>query len=344
MTARSPVRILSLATASPPNELPQDEVVKAATELLSPRYPGFERMAPVFTTAGIRTRQSVVPFEWFFEPKDWPQRTEAYTAGAVDLFARAAEAALAQARLTGADVDAIVTVSSTGIATPSLEARAMSRLGFRCDVARVPVFGLGCAGGVTGLSLAGRLAQARPGSVVLMVSVELCTLACRLDEMTSANIVATALFGDGAAACVVRAGEGGVAEIEAAGEHTWPDSLDIMGWNVDPLGFGVIFDRSIPTFTIDHFRPALEDVLERMGIGFADVDRFICHPGGAKVIEALEKSLDLGQGALTFEREVLADHGNMSAPTVLFVLERALAAKTTGRLVMTALGPSFTAS
>ena len=220
----------------------------------------------------------------------------------------------------------------------------MSRMGFRADVARVPVFGLGCAGGVTGLSLAGRLAQARPGSVVLMVTVELCTLACRLDELTSANIVAIALFGDGAAACVVRAGGEGLAEIEAAGEHTWPDSLDIMGWNVDPLGFGVIFDRSIPTFAEANLRPAMQGIVCRMGLKLADVDRFVCHPGGSKVIEALEKSLDLGQGALTFEREVLSDHGNMSAPTVIFVLERALAAKTRGRLLLTSLGPGFTAS
>src|SRR4029077_18562470 len=118
----------------------------------------------------------------------------------------------------------------------------------------VPVFGLGCAGGVTGLSLAGRLAKAQPGSLVLLVAVELCTLACRLDELTSANLVATALFGDGAAACIVRAGGDGLAEIEAAGEHTWPDSLDIMGWNVHPQGFGVVFDRSIPTFADAHFR------------------------------------------------------------------------------------------
>jgi alkylresorcinol/alkylpyrone synthase len=238
----------------------------------------------------------------------------------------------------------VVTVSSTGIATPSLEARVAGRLGFRSDISRVPVFGLGCAGGVTGLSLAGRLAQARPGSVVLMVTVELCTLACRLDELTSANIVAIALFGDGAAACVVRAGGVGLAEIEAAGEHTWPDSLDIMGWNVDPLGFGVIFDRSIPTFAEANLRPAMQGIVERMGLSLADVDRFVCHPGGSKVIEALEKSLDLGQGALTFEREVLSDHGNMSAPTVIFVLERALAAKTRGRLLLTSLGPGFTAS
>ncbi|HVM99529.1 MAG TPA: 3-oxoacyl-[acyl-carrier-protein] synthase III C-terminal domain-containing protein [Caulobacteraceae bacterium] len=337
-------RLLSVASASPPHEFLQEEVSSQARRLFGPKFRDFERLFPVFRNTGIRSRQAVLPMEWYFQDRSWPERTAAYLEGAVDLFCDAAGQALSRAGLSGADIDTIVTISSTGIATPSLEARAMDRLGFRQGVARVPVFGLGCAGGVSGLSIASRLAQSRPGSIVLLVAVELCTLACRLDEMTSANIVATALFGDGAAACVVRAGPDGVAEITGTAEHTWPDSLDIMGWNVDPLGFGVIFDRSIPTFAETHLRPAMECSLSRMGMSMSDVDRFVCHPGGAKVIEALEKSLDLGQGALTWEREVLADHGNMSAPTVMFVLERALAAKTSGQLVLTALGPGFTAS
>ena len=336
--------LLSLACASPPHEFLQAEVGTQARRLFGPKYRDFERLFPVFRNTGILRRQAVLPMEWYFQDRSWPERTAAYLTGAVDLFCDAASQALARAGLEPGDVDTIVTVSSTGIATPSLEARAMGRLGFREDVMRVPVFGLGCAGGVTGLSVASRLAQARPGSIVLMVAVELCTLACRLDEMTSANIVATALFGDGAAACVLRAGGDGLAEITGAAEHTWPDSLDIMGWSVDPLGFGVIFDRSIPTFAEAHLRPAMEAALGRMDLTLADVDRFVCHPGGAKVIEAFEKSLDLGQGALTWEREVLSDHGNMSAPTAIFVLERALAAKAKGQLVLTALGPGFTAS
>ncbi|MFI4936633.1 MAG: type III polyketide synthase [Caulobacterales bacterium] len=336
--------LLSLASASPPHEFMQSEVTAQARRLFGHRFRDFERLAPVFQNTGILRRQGVMPMEWYFEDHSWPDRTRAYLAGAVDLFCAAAEAALARAGLSAAQVDTVVTISSTGISTPSLEARAMGRLGFREDVARVPVFGLGCAGGVTGLSLAARLARSQPGSIVLVVAVELCTLACRLDELTSANLVATALFGDGAAACVVRAGGDGLAEIEGGGEHTWPDSLDIMGWNVDPQGFGVIFDRSIPTFAEAHLRPAVEGMLGRMGLKMADVDRFVCHPGGAKVIEALEKSLDLGQGALTHERDVLADHGNMSAPTVMFVLERVLAEKPRGRLTMTSLGPGFTAS
>ncbi|MFC3070133.1 type III polyketide synthase [Phenylobacterium soli] len=339
-----PVRLLSLATASPPHELPQDTVTEAARAVFGPRMPIFERLAPVFANAGIRTRQSVMPMDWYLQPRGWPERTEAYLAGGVALFAEAAEAALAEAGLRGADVDAIVTVSSTGIATPSLEARAMDRMGFRSDAMRVPVFGLGCAGGATGLSLAARLAAAQPGAVVLFVTLELCTLAFRLDGLDKADIVATALFGDGAAACVLRAGEDGFAEVAGQAEHTWPDTLDIMGWRVDPQGLGVIFAQAIPPFARRELRPAMDAMLAAQDLAVADVDRFVCHPGGVKVIEALEASLDLGQGALDAEREVLADHGNMSAPTVLFVLDRARRRGLPRRSVLTALGPGFTAS
>ena len=242
------------------------------------------------------------------------------------------------------EVDTIVTISSTGIATPSLEARVAGRLGFRPDVERVPVFGLGCAGGVSGFSIASRLARSRPGSIVLLVAVEVCTLAFRLDELTKANVVATALFGDGAAACVLRAYDGGTAAVEMSGQHTWPDTLDIMGWRIDPQGFGVIFDREIPPFAQKHIAPAISGILARAGLAREDVDRFACHPGGAKVIAALELALSLEQGSLDHERAVLADYGNMSAPTVLFVLERILQAGLPSRTLLTAMGPGFTAS
>jgi alkylresorcinol/alkylpyrone synthase len=211
-------------------------------------------------------------------------------------------------------------------------------------VSRVPVFGLGCAGGVSGLSVAARLAEARPGTVVLFVCVELCTLAFRLDQLTKANMVATALFGDGAAACVVRAGEGGLCEIEGAGEHTWADTLDIMGWNVDPEGFGVVFAQAIPPFAEANLGQAATGILGRMQLAVDDVDRFVCHPGGAKVVAAVERALSLDQGSLDHERAVLAEFGNMSAPTVLFVLDRVLRAGHSGRLALLALGPGFTAS
>jgi alkylresorcinol/alkylpyrone synthase len=301
-------------------------------------------MAPVFQNAGIRVRQSAVPLEWFLEPRGWRERTEAYLAAAVPLYEQAAAAALTRAGLRGCDIDQIVTVSSTGIATPTLEARCMSSLGFRTDVARAPVFGLGCAGGVTGLSLATRLAAAEPGSRVLFVCLELCTLSFRLERPSQADIVATALFGDGAAACVLQAGEAGFAQVAGAAEHSWPDTLDIMGWRVEHDGLGVIFAQSIPPFVQQRLRGAMERMLRSQGLGLEDVDRFVCHPGGTKVVEALESALELGQGALGHEREVLADHGNMSAPTVFFVLDRLRRAPMPGRSVLTALGPGFTAS
>jgi len=336
--------LLSVATASPPHVLDQQAVAEASREQFGQRFRDFDRLFPVFRNAGIARRQSVKPLDWYREPRTWPERTAAYLEGAVDLFVAAAERALEAAALGPEDVDTIVTISSTGIATPSLEARAMRRMAFRADVSRIPVFGLGCAGGVTGLSIAARLAAATPGSVVLLVCVELCTLAVRLDEMTSANLVATALFGDGAAACVLSTGAPGLAAVNGAREHTWPDTLGIMGWNVDDRGFGVVFDRSIPAFAATHLRAGMEAMLAGLDLTVDDVGRFVCHPGGAKVVEAIERALDLGQGALDTEREVLIDHGNMSAPTALFVLKRVLAKAPRGRLVLTALGPGFTAS
>jgi alkylresorcinol/alkylpyrone synthase len=338
--------LLSVSTAVPPHVLPQSEVVEAARGLFAGRYTEFERMSAVFSTAGIETRRAVEPIDWYAQSQGWGERTEAYLRGANALFLEAARSALAQAGLFAADIDTVVTVSSTGIATPSLEARAHRELGLREDVTRVPVFGLGCAGGVSGLSIAARLAEARPGSLVLFVAVELCTLAFRLDKLTKANIVATALFGDGAAACLLRADpaetEGWT--VEGAGEHTWPETLDIMGWNVDPQGFDVVFARAIPPFVERFMGPALAGILGRQGLAPHDIGRFVCHPGGRKVIEALESGLPLDPGALDVERAVLSEFGNMSAPTVLFVLQRVLAASPPERIALAALGPGFTAS
>lgn len=339
------VRLRSLATAVPPHRLKQSDAAQMAARIFSGRFRNFERMAPVFTTSGIVARHTVQPPEWYLAPRiGWPERMAAYLQGAADLFVDAATRALDAAGLAAAEIDTIVTISSTGIATPSLEARVAGRMGFRSDVERVPVFGLGCAGGVSGLSIASRLAAARPGGNVLMVAVEICTVAFRADQLTKASIVASALFGDGAAACVVRAGEGGIAVIEGSGQHMWADTLDIMGWNVDATGLDVVFDRAIPPFVEEKVRPAVDGILRGIGIGAADVDRFACHPGGAKVITALEATLQLKQGALDHEREVLSDYGNMSAPTVVFVMERLLKAGLPKRTVMTAMGPGFSCS
>ena len=336
--------LISLATSVPPHLFHQGEILKAARSVLAERYPQFETLASLFANTGIRHRYGVKPMEWYLERRGWPERTMAFLEGAESLFVDVARKALAQADLEATEIDTVVTVCSTGIATPTLDARVAGKLGFRTDIARVPIFGLGCAGGVSGLSIASRLAQSRPGSNVLLVAIELCTLAVRHDDLTKANIVAASLFGDGAAALVLRAGDGGATRIEATGEKLWPDTLDIMGWSVDPEGFGVIFQRTIPDFVRDHMGAAVAEILSRMELSVDDVDRFVCHPGGAKVIAALERALSLDQGSLDHEREVIADYGNMSAPTVLFVLERLRGQGLPKRSLLTSLGPGFTAS
>ena len=337
-------RLLGVGTAVPDHQCPQDMVKTVARRVLGDRYADFDRLTKSFDNAGIDNRYSVVPFDWFEEVQDWPSRTKAYLEGATALFIDAAQKALDEAGWRAEDVDTIVTISSTGIATPTLEARAMRTMAFRDDVQRVPVFGLGCAGGVTGLALAARLAAASPGSKVLLVAVETCTLSFRADRLQKADIIATVLFGDGAAAaCVSTAGESAPVLGQGA-EHTWPDTLPIMGWDVDRDGFGVIFDRSIPEFVKQNLADAVASSLKKLGLEQSDLSRLICHPGGAKVVEAIESALHLEQGVLDHEREVLREFGNMSAPTALFVLKRVMADKPSGTMLLTALGPGFTAS
>ncbi len=338
------VTMLSVATTTPPNILSQDLALSVARELLGGQFDDFDRLSAVYANAGIACRQLARPVEWYLEPRDFTERTAVYLEVALDLFVIAAEAALAEAELTAEQIDTIVTVSSTGIATPSLEARAMGRMGFRTDVVRVPVFGLGCAGGVSGLALAAKLARATPGSNVLFVAVELCSLALRTEGVGKADIVSTALFGDGAAACVVRVGDEGFTQITGSAEKTWPETLDIMGWQMEPSGLGVVLNRAIPVFARRNMAEAMTQMLEPQGLQTGDVDRFICHPGGAKVVDAMELALSLEQGSLDQEREVLRLHGNMSAPTALFVLDRVRSQEMPPLSVLTALGPGFTAS
>ncbi len=339
-------QVVGFAKALPPHRFAQDDVLRTFREAYGHKIPRFERIADIFVNTGIETRYAVRPFDWFRHDQGWRERTSAYLEGADALFREAALGALSAAGVEAGDIDTVVTISSTGIATPSLEARALVDLGFRQNVRRVPVFGLGCAGGVSGLALAGRLARAEPGSNVLLVIVELCTLSFRGDALTKSNIIATALFGDGACACVVRVDPDATGRftIRHAAEHTWPQTLDIMGWDVDPVGFNVVLSRSIPDFVRQEVRAAVDGYLATTDDTLASLDRVSSHPGGAKVVDALEAVLDLGAGTMDHERATLRDYGNMSSPTALFVLDRAIETGFTGRSLLMALGPGFTAS
>ena len=337
-----PCSLLSLATAVPPHVVEQSEAKQRAREAFGGNKALFDRLAGVFDNAGIARRHIVAPQDWYMHGHGWHDRNAVYLEAAEQLFIDAASAAIAKAGLSPSDIDGIVTVSTTGIATPSLEARVAGKMGFRTNVRRVPVFGLGCAGGVNGLSLASRLALADPGSLWLFVTVETCSISIRLDSDDPAAIVATALFGDGAAAAVVTSGVHSLAHITGTAEKIWPDTLRIMGWDVDDPGLSVVFDRAIPPFIEAELSTAVDEMCEQLGTKRDKIDRFCCHPGGVKVIDAIESALLLNQGELNLEREILRDYGNMSAPTALFVLERLLEQGLPDKVMMTAFGPGFT--
>jgi alkylresorcinol/alkylpyrone synthase len=331
-----------LATAVPPHVLEQDDVERRARQVFNGRARDFDRLIQVYGNAGIERRYSVVPIEWYLEPHGWVEKTRLFVDGALSLLEQATRDCLARTELGLADIDAVVAVSSTGIATPSLDALLMERLGLRRDVTRLPIFGLGCAGGVLGLGHAATLAQARPGARVLYLVVELCGITFRTADTSKSNIIATALFGDGAAAALISTAGDGLA-LTHSGSHTWQNTLDVMGWRVEEDGLGVLFSRDIPQLVRSEFGPAVAGFLARHGGALSDIDSFVCHPGGAKVIQALESTFGLEDGDLVHARSVLRDYGNMSAATVLFVLERTLAAGAGRHHLMSALGPGFSA-
>jgi len=273
----------------------------------------------------------------------WRERSEIYLENAVALLERAAIDCLAETGIRAREVDAIVVVSTSGIATPSLDAVLVNRLGLRADVKRLPIFGLGCAGGVLGLARAADIARLDPDANVLFLVVELCSLCFRGNDKTKSNFVSTALFGDGAAAALISGQRDGPA-FGPAGEHTWPDTLDVMGWDIEDDGLQVRLSRDVPTFVRERMRDVTAEFLERQHLDLRDIRHFVSHPGGAKVLVALEEAFGLAQGTLAEGRSVLRDYGNMSAATVLFVLHRMLKGGASGRMLLTAMGPGFSAA
>jgi len=336
-------RINGMSTAVPKHVLHQSVIVEEARQLFAARGIEFNRLLPIYTNAGIEKRYSCVPLEWFRQTHGWAERNRLYAIHALDLAEEAATKALTDANLQAQDIDGIVFVSTTGIVTPSLDALLIDRMPFRRDVHRLPIFGLGCAGGVLGLSRTAAMARASNDQKWLLVVVELCGLTFRKEDLSNGNIVASALFGDGAAAVVISCNGNGPA-LTNWGEHTWSNSLDVMGWHVEDDGFGVQFSRAIPSLVRERLRPVTESFLASYDQQLHDIDHFVFHPGGARVIEELAYTFKLTDRSLNPERSVLRDFGNMSAASVFFVLKRVLESNATGRMLLVALGPGFSAA
>ncbi|HVL48507.1 MAG TPA: 3-oxoacyl-[acyl-carrier-protein] synthase III C-terminal domain-containing protein [Candidatus Thermoplasmatota archaeon] len=342
----------AVAHAVPPTRLSQRRAKAVAESLFAERGAG-DRLLDVFDNGRIRERALAMPLEWYFEDHGHADRAKAYADVGLALAAEATARALGRARLSPEDLGGILFVSTTGFATPSLDARLAERLGFRRDAVRLPVWGLGCAGGVAGLNRAADLARARPDERFLLVALELCSLAFDLPSLFSAagnegradvdrkHLVAASLFADGCAAVVVAGDASGARGPRHAGgaSHLFPATERVMGWDVTDRTLDVVISPEIPAI-VQREMAALVEGLARG----RTIHHWLLHPGGAKVLDAYATSLGLDDKALRHASDVLAAHGNMSSPTVLFALERALAEGSPApgeRALLAALGPGF---
>lgn len=337
------VRLKSIATALPDYKISQDDVLAVLAKARGAALP--ERLRQILGNSGIEHRYLACAPGYYLEQRSWPVRAGIYDRVGRALAERSAAAALDKAALVPSDIDVIIMVSTTGTMTPSIPSRLIEAMGFRQSVQTVPVFGYGCAGGILGLRLANDLANAGGGQNVLLIALELCSLSYDYEQFDKKNMVATALFGDGCAAAVVsgKDGQGGGPSFRAFGQKTWPATRDMMGWNIGETGFDLILARDIPSFVTKDFTPFCDGFLAAHELTKAGLNEPACHPGGGRVVDALENYFAPELPGIPATRAVLRDHGNMSSPTVLFVLEKLLADGPERPILMTALGPGFTA-
>ncbi len=341
-------RIRAVATAVPTHGVLQEEAQAFGREHFAGHLEGLSRLLPVFERASVRRRYFTRPPDWLARAPSFAERNAYFALEATDLAAEAAGRCLERAGCEPEEVGTLVVVSTTGLATPSLDAYLIQRLGMRLNTSRLPVWGLGCAGGVAGLARAGELARATSRGIVLLVAVETCGLTFCPEDRSKGNFIASALFGDGAGAVLVAGpGHEGIGpKIVGAQSTLWPDTYDVMGWDVADDGFRVKFSRDIPTIVRRWLRPVVEEFLKAYGLERNQVAHYVSHPGGPKVLEAYAAALELTAEQLTLSRQVLTEYGNTSSASVLFVLERTLEA---GRAapgdygLLLALGPGFSA-
>ncbi|MFE9172968.1 type III polyketide synthase [Streptomyces kebangsaanensis] len=318
--------IAAVRTALPPHRYAQDDLTEAIGDLCL--APGADRavLRRLHASAGVRTRHLALPIERYAGLGDFGRSNDAWVAAGLELGEEALTGALREAGLGPADVDLLVCTSITGIAAPSLDARLAGRLGLRPDVKRLPVFGLGCAAGAAGLARLHDYLRGHPDDTAVLLSVELCSLTLQRRDDSRANLVAGALFGDGAAALVARgggrAGPGaGGPSVVATRSRLYPGTEQLLGWDIGASGFRVVIDAGVPGIVRDRFGRHLRAFLAEHGLTTDDIGTWVCHPGGPKVLSAVADALGLPGDALDTARHSLATVGNLSSASVLHILQ-----------------------
>ncbi len=337
--------ILAVATAAPPHRIDQATIRREFARLCD-GIPQVERLMPVFDRSGVETRHLIHQPAWYLEERSWEDRNREYCERALDLAERAARDSLERAGITAEQVDHVYFVTTTGLATPSIDAFLAGRLGLRPTVRRSPLFGLGCAAGAGALSRASDTLTGRPGEIALVVSVEICSLVFSKAARTPTDLVGVALFGDGAAAAVLAGDETGRTGVRVLATETrvFADATRLMGWDFTADGMRLILARDIPEVVRDRIAPIVSAFVERQGCSMAALDHYVLHPGGPKVMATYRSSFGITDEALALARSCMREYGNLSSAAVLFMLSDLMASgrtKAGDRGVVVALGPGF---
>ena len=320
------MEILSVRGVLPEHTYAQEEITDAFAEVIAEGGLDESLLRRFHANAGVRQRSLVLPLEAYGELDGFTQANDLFISNAVELGARAVVDALKAAGLTPTDVDLIVSATVTGLAIPTLEARIATLIGLRPDVKRVPLVGLGCVAGAAGIARLHDYLLGHPDDVAVLVAVELCSLTVQRDDVSMPNLVASGLFGDGAAAVVARGGtgRGGAAEVLQTRSRLYPDSERTMGFDVTGTGLRIVLDAQVPAVVNRYIREDVDAFLADHGLTRRDIEWWVCHPGGPKVIEALEDALEIPREAVQLTWDSLARIGNLSSASVLHVLEDTL--------------------
>ena len=339
-------RVSAVGRALPKHYLDQEALIAALRGYWARKHFHVERLEDLHRAVQVSGRHLALPLDGYAGLDSFAKCNDAWIEAAQELGAAALSDGLARAGLSPGDVDHLFFVTVTGIATPSLDARLVNRLAMKSSVKRTPIFGLGCVAGAAGTARAADALRAYPGEVAVLLSVELCSLTLQREDLSVANIVASGLFGDGAAAVVLTGGarEGSGPRVAATRSVFYPGTERVMGWDVVDSGFKVVLSARVPEIVRAHIRDDVDVFLRDHGLGRGDIRHWIAHTGGPKVLEAFQGALELPEGALTRSWRSLRDVGNLSSASVLFVLGDLLDAAEArpGDLgVMVAMGPGF---